>query len=56
MTYAEKLTVAIADAKKKGVLREHTNPLDAHHFAIYWLLEELDRLSARVAQLEGDTK
>lgn len=52
MNAAQRLATAVAEAKRVGTLRENTNPLDAHHFAIHWLLGELDELTERIARLE----
>lgn len=52
MSSAQRLADAVAAAKRAGTLRENTNPLDAHHFAIHWLLGELDEMQERITRLE----
>lgn len=56
MNASQRLENAIAEAKRKGDLREYTNPLDAHHFAIHWLLGELDEMQERIEKLEQKRK
>lgn len=52
MNYSQKL----ADAVKSTEALRHLNPLDVQRWAIHWLLRELDKLEARIANLEGDAK